>query len=87
MIVLSIPELSGYSFHFADELEVNHMQAREYVARKDGESVDRFHVFFASGEWNAWTADSLSETTIRIRRTFAVALTGSERAAASPPAV
>lgn len=87
MIVLSIPELSGYSFHFAGRLEVNHIQAREYVARKDGESVDRFHVFFVGGEWNTWTADSLSETTIRIRRTFAAALTGSNPATTSLPAV
>lgn len=85
--MLSVPEVSGYSFHFAGELKVNHMRAREYVARKDGESVDRFHVFFAGGVRNAWTADSLSETTIRIRRTFAATLTGSDQATTSPPAV
>ena len=87
MIVLSIPELNGYNFHFAGELNVNHMRAREYVASKDGESVDRFHVFFAGGEWNAWTADSLAETTIRIRRTVAAALTRSDPATTTPPAV
>jgi hypothetical protein len=85
--MLSVPELRDYSFHFAGWLDVSHMQAREYVARKDGESVDRFHVFFAGGEWNAWTADSLSETTIRIRRTFAATLIGSDPATTSPPAV
>lgn len=84
--MLSRPELVDYSFHHAGRLMINHMPVQDYVARKDGESVDRFHVFFASGEWNAWTADSLSETTIRIRRTFAATLTGSERAAPFPPA-
>ena len=83
----SVPELSGYSFHFAGWLDVSHMRAREYVAHKDGEPIDQFHVFFAGGEWNAWTADSLSETMIRIRRTFAATLTRSDPATTSPPAV
>ena len=84
--MLSRPELVGYSFHHAGRLMINQMPVQDYVARKDGESVDRFHVFFAAGVWNAWIADTVSEATIRRRRAFAAALTGDEQAAPFPPA-
>lgn len=71
---LRVSELSGYSFHFTGKSVVNHQKVLEYIARKNDEPVDRFHVFFAGGEWNAWTADTLSDTTARIRRTFAAIL-------------
>ncbi len=74
--MLSTPDLRGDSFHLAGELVVNQVQVREYIVRKDGESADRFHVFFAAGVWNAWTADTVSEAAIRRRRAFAAALSG-----------
>lgn len=50
---------------------------REYLVTQGNKPIDRFKVFRVIGDsfqWDAWTSDTMSETTKQRRREFATTL-------------
>jgi hypothetical protein len=63
-----------YSYHKTSDYRKNGMHCMEYVVRINDTPVDRFRVFYTGGQWSAWTADTISESTKARRRAFAASL-------------